>query len=201
MTDWSYIAWACSAESPASTIRAVKISAPTTADADRHDDHPDRRGGDRGERDPEADPATHGLGAGRGPGRAIADAADRGDVARAVGVVAELVAEAADVDVDRAVEDLGAVVAVDRIEQLVARQDAAVGLEDRLEQPELDAGQVGTGRRRGSTSKRSRSRTRSAWLRAAGAVVAVDGVGAARRRRRIDFTRRTSSAGENGLGR
>ncbi len=31
VTDWSYIAWACAAESPASTIRAVKISAPTTA--------------------------------------------------------------------------------------------------------------------------------------------------------------------------
>ena len=30
MTDWSYIAWAWSAESPASTISARKTSAPTT---------------------------------------------------------------------------------------------------------------------------------------------------------------------------
>ena len=41
-------------------------------------------------------------------------------------------------DVDRPVEDVGLVVAVDRVEQLVAGEDAAVGLEDRLEQPELD---------------------------------------------------------------
>ena len=44
-------------------------------------------------------------------------------------------------DVDRAVQDLGAVVAVDRVEQLVAREDAAVRGEDRLEQAELDPGQ------------------------------------------------------------
>jgi len=41
------------------------------------------------------------------------------------------------VDVDRPIEDLGLVLAVDRIEQLVAAQDAPVGLEQRGQQPEF----------------------------------------------------------------
>ena len=102
-------------------------------------------------------------------------------------------------DVDRAIQDVGLVAAVDRIEQLVAGQDPAVGLDDRLEQTELDPGE---GDR----------------LTGAGDLVAVeidDEVGVEERqtarrvvgrrrsaeRRRIDLTRRTSSAGENGLGR
>ena len=102
-------------------------------------------------------------------------------------------------DVDRAVEDLGASCAVDRVEQLVAGEDAAVGGEDRLEQPELDAGQVDrpavAGHLVAVAVERSGRRGRSG-----GRVAAVEAsAGAARRR--IDFTRRTSSAGENGLGR
>ena len=71
---------------------------------------------------------------GRGP---VADAAHGHDVARLVGVVAELVAEPADVDVDRPVEDLLLARAVDRVEQLVAGQRAPVRRDERHEQPEL----------------------------------------------------------------
>ena len=44
-------------------------------------------------------------------------------------------------DVDRPIEDLGLVLAVDRVEELVAGQDAAVALEEGDEEPELDGGQ------------------------------------------------------------
>ena len=89
--------------------------------------------------------------------------------------------------------------AVDGVEQLVAGEDPAVGLEDGWQEPELDAGQgdrlavagdlvavevddqVGQASARATARRRRRSRP------------AV--------RRRIDLTRRTSSAGENGLGR
>ena len=57
-----------------------------------------------------------------------------------ISVVAELVAKAADVDVDRPVEHVSLVRAVDRVEELVAAQDAAVRLEERDEKPELDPG-------------------------------------------------------------
>ena len=107
VTDWSYIAWAWSAESPASTIRAAKTSAPTTvtpmatmADA--------RRAAEASAARAIRWRSRARMGIGR-RGRPIADAADRGDVARLVGVVAELVAQAADVDVDRPVEDVGPV--------------------------------------------------------------------------------------------
>ena len=71
----------------------------------------------------------------------VADAADRGHVARTLGIVAELVAQPPDVDVDGPVEDLGLVLAVDGIEQLVAAQDAAAGLDEAGQEPELDPGQ------------------------------------------------------------
>jgi hypothetical protein len=58
-----------------------------------------------------------------------------------LGVVVELVAQTADVDVDRPVEDLGGVVGVDRVEELVAGQDPAVRGEQGGEQAELDEGQ------------------------------------------------------------
>ena len=116
-----------------------------------------------------------------------------------VRVVAELVAEAADVDVDGAVEDLGAVVAVDGIEQLVAGEDAAVGREDRLEQPELDPGQ-------GDRLAVAGHLVAVAVEDQVGVAAAAAGSWRSRRRpaparRRIDFTRSTSSAGEKGLGR
>ena len=98
---------------------------------------------------PPAPRGRSGRGRGAHPGRAlrrlargaIADAADRGDVSGRLGVVAELLAQPADVDVDRAVEDRGVVAAVDHVEELVAGEDPAAGLEEDLEQPELDAGQ------------------------------------------------------------
>ena len=98
------------------------------------------------ERDPAGSP-DHRTGSaavasvGRQRRRPIADAADRRDVARPLGVVAELVPQPPDVDVDRPVEDLGLVLAVDRVEQLVAGQHPAVGLEQRGQEPELDGGQ------------------------------------------------------------
>ena len=116
-----------------------------------------------------------------------------------LGIVAELVAQPPDVDVDGPVEDLGLVVAVDRIEELVAGQDPAAGLEDRLEEAELDPGQRDRPARRGSprTGRDRRRGRRGPGRRGAGRSA---GRGAAVRRR-IDLTRRTSSAGENGLGR
>ncbi len=50
----------------------------------------------------------------------VAHAAHGHDVAGLLGVVAELVAQAADVDVDGAVEHIALARAVDRVEQLVA---------------------------------------------------------------------------------
>ena len=73
--------------------------------------------------------------------RAVADPADGRHVARVVGVVAELVAQAPDVDVDGPVQHVRLVPAVDRVEELVAGEHPAVRLEDGLEQPELDPGQ------------------------------------------------------------
>src|SRR4051794_18902879 len=73
--------------------------------------------------------------------RAVARAADRRDVAGRVGIVAELVAQPADVDVDRSVEDLRLLGAPDRVEELVAAENPAVGLEEGLEKTELDVGQ------------------------------------------------------------
>src|SRR6187401_1521512 len=68
----------------------------------------------------------------------IADAADRGHVAGMLGVVAELVAQAPDVDVDRSVEHLGLVAAIDGIEELVAAQYPAAGFDEAGQEPEFD---------------------------------------------------------------
>ena len=152
----------------------ARIASPTAADDER------------GERDPVAIPRPITARADvTVAGRPVADAADGGDVARPLGVVAELVAQPPDVDVDGPVEDVGLVLAVDRVEQLVAGQDAAVGLEERLEQPELDAGQRdrlavagrprgGRGRRRGrpwrSGARRGRRRGGRGGRRGAGST-------------------------------
>ncbi len=64
VTESSYISWACSAESPASTIRAVKTSAPTTATPTARITSPTAAAGDRREGDPTGDPADdHDAGA------------------------------------------------------------------------------------------------------------------------------------------
>ena len=70
----------------------------------------------------------------RGP---VADATHGHDVARLVRVVAELVPQAPDVDVDRPVEHLLLAAAVDRVEELVAGECPPVGCDERDEQPEL----------------------------------------------------------------
>ena len=44
-------------------------------------------------------------------------------------------------DVDRPVEDVGPVLAVDRVEQLVAGEDPAAGLDEAGQEAELDAGE------------------------------------------------------------
>src|SRR5439155_23479771 len=69
--------------------------------------------------------------------RPIAGAPDRRDVTGPLGSVAELVAKPADVDVDRAVEGLGRVVAIERVEQGVAREDPPLGLDERDEEAQL----------------------------------------------------------------
>ena len=161
--------------------------------ADGQDQQPGARRDERRQRDPGGDPATdHGR---CGP---VADAADRGDVARSLGVVAELVAQPADVDVDGPIEHLGLVLAVDRVEQLVAAQDAAAGLDQAGEEPELDPGQGDRHAVAGDlvaveVDDEVGQGQASARRPASGVAAAV--------RRRIDLTRRTSSAGENGLGR
>src|SRR5207245_10342568 len=72
--------------------------------------------------------------------RPVADAAHRRDVARPIGIIAELVAEPADVDVDGPVERLRRTVAVKRIEKRVARMNAALSFCERPEQAELRRG-------------------------------------------------------------
>ena len=123
---------------------------PDDRDADGEDGESDRSRSEGGDRDPRRDAATErtpepGLWAGEPvrscPGGSIADAANGRDVARRFGVVAELLAQPPDVDVDRPIHDVGLVPAVDRVEQLVAGQDSAVGLDDRLEEAELDSGE------------------------------------------------------------
>ena len=181
MTDSSYIAWAWSAESPASTISAAEDLGPDDGHADGQD------------REPDAPPTTSAASAIRvaiprpdqpvARARPVADAADGGDVARTLGVVAELVAQPPDVDVDGPVEDLGLVLAVDRIEQLVAGQDAAVGLDQRWSsRNSTRVRAIGSPSR--VTSWRSRSTTRSARTSGgcAGAGVGRRGGGAAQDR-------------------
>ena len=51
-------------------------------------------------------------------------------------------------DVDRPIEDLGLLRAPDRVEELVAAEDPAVGLEEGLEEAELDVGELDRSRRR-----------------------------------------------------
>ena len=105
-------------------MSARKISAADDRDPDGDDGDPDRRRGERGERDACRDAATH-----HARRRPVADPADGGHVSRRVGIVAKFVAQPADMDVDGPVEDLGLVRTVDRIEELVAGEDAAARLD------------------------------------------------------------------------
>ena len=199
VTDRSYMARACVASSPASTMSAVNTSAPTTATpiariasptpADASAASAMRTAIPR----PISDPPIRIQ-----PCRAIADAPDGRHVARRLRVVVELVAEAADVDIDGPVQDLRLVRAVHGIEELVATEDASFGGQDRLEQSELDVGQrdrlavaghLVTVAIDGQVAVHDRGR------------IATPSVGVGTLRRRIDFTRSTSSAGENGFGR
>src|SRR5262245_41115999 len=139
VTDSPYMAWAWSAESPASTISAwnscrpttvipiATIATPTAADASAASAI--RVAIPR----PLTKPST--------PRRPVADPAHRLDIARALGVVAEPVPKATDVDVDRPIEHVGLVVAPHRIEELVAGQHSAPGLDEGDEELELDVGQ------------------------------------------------------------
>ena len=58
VTDWSYIAWAWSAESPASTMSAREDLGADDRDADGEDGQADRGRGEGREGDPGRDPAT-----------------------------------------------------------------------------------------------------------------------------------------------
>src|SRR6478752_10537772 len=137
VTDSSYIFWAWSAESPASTMSWRKISRPTTVMPMARIVSPSAAEASAASAIRVAMPRPI---TGSCPGCAIPDAADRRDIARHLGVVAEFVAQPADVDVDGPVEDVRLVSPVDRVEQLIAGEDAAIGFEDRLEKSELDPG-------------------------------------------------------------
>ena len=171
---------------------------PQHADAD--DRQRDPGDGQRRDQDPRGQPVAaahrvarpphHGH---RGP---VAGAAHRRDVARLGRVVAQLLAQAPDVLVDRAVEDVALARAVDRVEQLVAGEDPAAALHEGGQQPQLERAQHrlasrrpsprgGRGRARG---RPWRARCRPARRRAPSAAGSC-------------ATRTTSSAGENGLGR
>jgi len=71
----------------------------------------------------------------------IAGGAHGADETGCLGIVAELLAEGGDVDIDGAVEDLVVAVA-DFLEQLLAGLDAAGGAEEAGEEIELDGGEV-----------------------------------------------------------
>ena len=132
-------------------------------------------------------------------GRPVADAPDGGDVARGVRVVAELLAEPLRRRrrrPDRVTSP--SAVAVERVEQLVAAEDAAVRLEERLEQAELERAQGDLAPAHASPGGGSRSSSRSPQDRS---VAAGSSSRARSVRRRIVRTRATSSAGENGFGR
>ena len=182
MIDWSNMAWAVVGRR-AVLHHQVGEDGPADHDhAERDDRHgqarssarPPGRSGRRrhGTSPARARPPARSLGGssdpGHGPGprrfgarrrrssrRAVADAADGGDVARLGCRVVELVPEPADVDIDRPLEDAIGVVAVDAVEELVAGQDPAVGLEERDQQPELDGrqGDVPPGDRRPSAGR------------------------------------------------
>src|SRR4051794_38922637 len=146
VTDWSYIARAWSALSPASTISAENASPPTMTTPTTRIAMPMPAVAMAASAIRPARPRTliggswrSSRGGARVAGRAVADAPHGGHVPGLLGIVAELLAETADVDVDRPVEDRGVVTAVDLVEELVARQDAAAGFEQHLEEPELDA--------------------------------------------------------------
>src|SRR5438309_9640208 len=72
--------------------------------------------------------------------RPIADTAHRRDVSRPIGIVAQLLAESPDVDVDRPVQRLCRTVAVERVEKRVPRKNAALGFSKRHQQAELRRG-------------------------------------------------------------
>src|SRR5436190_24119199 len=77
-----------------------------------------------------------------GWGRSIAGAAHRRHPPGSVRVVAELVPQTPDVDVDGSVEHLGLFRSPDRVEELVAGEHSPVRLEEGLEDAELDVGQL-----------------------------------------------------------
>src|SRR5438034_4044208 len=69
--------------------------------------------------------------------RAVAGAAHRRDVARTLGIVAQLVAKPADVDVDGPVEYLGLALSIKGVQQGLSRDDSARGADERDEQVQL----------------------------------------------------------------
>ena len=201
----SNIAWLDAVSVPCSAIRSANESAADDHHAGREDRDRDAGDDQRREGDPDRDPARsadHALVAAIRASRRrrpIAHAAHRRDVPRSVGVVAELVPEPPDVDVDGPIEDLGLVLAVDRVEQLVAGQDAAVGLEQRRRAAGTrprSARRAGRGRGPRGVRGRGRGRRGGSARRSVAA-----GAASFPARSRIRWTRRTSSAGEKGLGR
>ena len=160
---WSNISRAWSALSPAAIISASNAAAPTRITPTADDRQRDARDEQRGDEDAGREPVAPAISRRRAPRlarssrrrppldrprRPIAHAADRGDVARLVRVVAELLAQPLDVLVDRPVEDVALARPVDRVEQLVAGQDAPVRLQQRGRAAAARARSAATRRRR-----------------------------------------------------
>src|SRR5256714_4145757 len=69
--------------------------------------------------------------------RTVSRAAYGGDVARAVGIIAKLVAQTADIHVDRPIEHLGLVLSIEGVEKHLTRDDPAAGPHECREEAEL----------------------------------------------------------------
>src|SRR5256714_1302856 len=69
--------------------------------------------------------------------RTVSRAAYGGDVARAVGIIAKLVAQTADIHVDSPIEHLGLVLSIERVEEHLTRDDPAAGPHECREEAEF----------------------------------------------------------------
>ena len=113
----------------------------------------------------------------------------------ALGVALELLAQVADVDVDRARVAVGGV-APDLLEQHLARLDPARRAGERGEDLELDVGELGAPRRARSTARRSKSICRSPAAIGSSPPAGRASISA---RRSAALTRLRNSRTENGL--
>ena len=133
---------------------------------------------------------------------AVAHSANRRHEPRPIRLVTQLVAEAAYVRVDRAVQRFGLAEAVQRIEELVAAEHAAVGAGEHGEEAEFGRGE-GDGLARDRylvTVEVHQQVAVTQHLGGSGRGTGCPGRRIIGRAFRTRLTRRNSSAGENGFG-